>query len=124
PILAATLSAQLFTFGLISFYFQRISIVSLLANLLVAPIIPLVMLLGFLGGVASYFSIWFGGKLFYISWFLLTYILEISNFLGRFKFSELSFGITLPSLIVIYLLLFQIVFILKRRQLDVKNKGR
>jgi competence protein ComEC len=123
PILAATLSAQLFTFGIISFYFERISIVSLLANLLVAPIIPLVMLLGFLGGVASYLSIWFSSKLFYISWFLLTYVLEISNFLGRFRFAELSLGISISSLIVIYLFLFQFVFILKRRQVDVKNQA-
>lgn len=123
PILAATLSAQLFTFGVISFYFERISFVSLFANLLVAPIIPLVMLLGFLGGVASYVSIWFGSKLFYVTWFLLTYIIEISNFLGRFKFAELSLGISLSNLIVIYLLLFQVLVILKRRQIDVKNKG-
>lgn len=114
PILAATLSAQLFTFGIISFYFERISVVSLFANLLVAPVIPAVMLFGFLGGVASYISIWFAGKLFYVSWFLLTYILEISSILGGFKFAELNLGVSLSSLIFVYLILFQVVYILRK----------
>jgi competence protein ComEC len=49
-IVASTLGAQLFTFPLLGYYFGRLSYVSVIANMLVLPLIPLTMALIFLWG--------------------------------------------------------------------------
>lgn len=50
-ILAITLAAQLATLPLIAYTFGRISLIGPVANLLIMPLIPLLMLLGFVAGV-------------------------------------------------------------------------
>jgi len=49
-IMFLSLSAQIFVLPIILYNFQNLSLISLVANVLVLPIIPLTMLLGFSDG--------------------------------------------------------------------------
>ncbi len=52
-VIAVTLAAQIATMPLIVYTFGRISLIAPLANLLVMPLVPLLMLAGFVAGVAG-----------------------------------------------------------------------
>lgn len=80
--LAATLSAQIMTFPIIFWQFDRISLVATLANVLVLPAIPAAMLFGFLGGLAGLLSIKIAEILILPAWFLLSYQIFIVKFLS------------------------------------------
>lgn len=121
PILAATISAQIFTLPIISYYFARISSVSLIVNLLVVPIIPIVMLMGFIGAVISYVSLWLGGLILAINWYLLNYIFSISEFFANTSFAEVIYEMPLMNLVIIYVLLIEITLILKKKDKNAKK---
>jgi len=78
--LSTTLSATLATAPLIIFQFGRFSLISLPANLLVLPVIPLIMLLGFILLVISWVSIKAGLIFSWLVWPLLTYVLKAAAF--------------------------------------------
>ncbi|MFH1207046.1 MAG: ComEC/Rec2 family competence protein [Patescibacteria group bacterium] len=89
--LAATMSAIFFTAPLIAYQFGRLSIVAPLVNLLIVPVIPLTMGLGFgavvlalawlpLGSVAG----WFVGL-------ILRYIVAVTEFFSGFDFASIAF---------------------------------
>lgn len=52
-ILAVTLAAQIVTLPLVAYTFGRVSLIAPLANLIIMPLIPLLMLLGFASGLAG-----------------------------------------------------------------------
>lgn len=83
--LQMTLAAQISTAPLIIFLFGRLSFISPIANVLVAPAIPLAMLFGFLGTMLSF--VWFfGGQVFaYLGWACLTWIIFIAEMLSGIK---------------------------------------
>ncbi|MBI5754831.1 ComEC/Rec2 family competence protein [Candidatus Peregrinibacteria bacterium] len=81
--LAMTLSAQTLALPIILLNFQRLSIISPLANLLVAPFIPLAMLFGFLAVAIGFFSNFLGLLVSYVGWFWLEIILKIVWFLQK-----------------------------------------
>lgn len=81
--LQATLAAQAFAIPWITLLFKQISLVSPLANILVAPFIPPAMLFGFLGTVCSWISFPLGQALSFISWGCLMIIVYIATLLSK-----------------------------------------
>lgn len=92
--LAMTLSAQVFAVPWIIGLFGTMSLISPVANILVAPFIPLSMLTGTLAVVGSW--IWFPlGQMFgYVTWFLLTAVIMICNRLAAVPYAS----VTLPKI--------------------------
>lgn len=78
--LQLTLAAQISTAPLLLLLFKRLSLIAPITNLLVAPLIPLAMLLGFVGTTTSF--IWFhlGQILCYPAWLCLQLIILIANY--------------------------------------------
>jgi competence protein ComEC len=104
-----TIASQLATLPTVLFYFGNLSLVSPLANVLVAPILPVMMLLGFLLFVFSKFST-VVGLLSFITTSLGFLFFKILDFTASFKYSmvklpTLSFGI----LVIVYSLLLLII---------------
>jgi len=92
-ILAETLAATLLTAPLIVAYFERLSIVSPLTNILVLPLIPLLMGLGIIG-IILLFSLPPLGKLaIFICWPILQWIISVTGW-----FAELPWAATSTSL--------------------------
>lgn len=104
-ILSMTLSAQFFTFPILIYNFGYLSLVSPLANILVVPLLPLILGLGFL--FALFGVIWseLGWVLSLPLWFFLSYITKIVNFFSGFSFSSLTLEISWPWILIVYLFL-------------------
>jgi len=80
--LLLTISAQITAVPLIVFYFDRLSIVSPLANLLAAPLIPLAMLVGFIAVAAGAVFLPAGIVIGGLAHLLLLAILKIAEYLA------------------------------------------
>ncbi len=83
--LSVTLASQVFILPIIFFYFGKIPLFSLFANLLVVPLVPFIM--GF-----GYFALIFPIPLFtdFISDLLIRSCIKIAEFFGSLPFSNLS----------------------------------
>lgn len=85
--LKPTLAAQIFTAPIIFFYFKQISLISPLTNVLVAPLIPPLMVAGFLTAIFGKVHYFFGLPFSFICQMLLDYMLFIIN-----SFSQIPYG--------------------------------
>lgn len=89
--LVATVAAQIATIPLSILLFRQFSLIAPLSNILVAPLIPLSMLLGAVATVCSF--IWQPLGLFVgsFAWFTLELILKIGTMCGSLPFASISF---------------------------------
>lgn len=90
--LQMTIAAQIAAVPLIVVLFGQFSIVAPLANVLVAPLIPLAMLFGFVGTVMSF--LWFplGQAFAYIGWGALELIVVIAERLSAVPYASIDTG--------------------------------
>lgn len=86
-----TLAAQIFTVPIIFIYFKQISLISPIANLLVAETIPPLMVFGFLTAILGKISYFLGLVPSYICYGLLTYVVWVINILAKIPFAYFSF---------------------------------
>jgi len=103
-LMAMTLSAQIFTLPILIYNFGYFSLVSLITNILIVPLLPYLMGLGFIFGMAGIIFQPLGWFLSLPSWLLLTYLVKIVNFFSQpwaFRTLEISW----PWLIISYLIL-------------------
>ena len=114
-ILAMTLSAQIFTLPILIYNFGYVSLVSPLTNILIVPLLPYIMGLGFIFGIVGIIFQPLAWLLSLACWLLLTYLIKIVDFFSQpwaFKSLEISW----PWLIVFYLILGLITWRLQERQ--------
>ncbi len=102
-----TTSAQIMVLPLLLFFFGSISPISILVNILVLPLIPLAMLLGFITGLVGIISSELARIIGYLPWLVTTVQIEIIEFFGRFEMWSFSFNLAL--LIFSYLVLLYIL---------------
>ena len=96
------MSAQVTAVPLIVFYFERLSIVAPLANLLVAPAIPLAMLVGFVAvGVGAIF-LPAGLLVGFVAYLLLEYILFVAEKLAAVPLASFAVSNFSIAAVVIY----------------------
>lgn len=89
-ILFLSLSAQIFVLPIIVYNFHNLSIISLLANVLILPIIPLTMLLGFLMAIFGFIFMPLATIFAWLTFLPLKYEVEIINLLASFNFSAVE----------------------------------
>jgi len=77
-----TLCAEIMTLPLVLYIFGQVSLVSLAANILVAALIPLAMLLSFIAGLAGMFAGTVAGWFAWPAKLLLTYMLDVVGYLA------------------------------------------
>jgi competence protein ComEC len=108
--ISETLSAQIFTYPLILYYFGNFNFFSLISNLLVLPIVPYLMT------ISSLFLFFPIKYLAWLSFPLLTYILFVAKIFGNFVF---YFKIPLTLVILSYFLIFlEIYYQTKNETID------
>jgi len=88
--LTLTLAAQVTAVPLIVFYFDRLSLISPLANVLVAPAIPLAMLTGLISTIAGWVYLPLGILLGFIPHLLLQYMLLVADWLAAIPFADVA----------------------------------
>ncbi len=89
--LTVTIAAQVFAMPWVVYQFGTLSLISPLANILVAPLIPFAMLFGFLGTIVSFVSIPVGQLFGFVAWGCMELILLITTTLAALPFASLTF---------------------------------
>ena len=89
--LKVSLAAQLFTTPIIFIYFKQISLIAPLSNLLVAPVIPPLMIFGFLTAILGKINYFLGLIPAYICYGILSYMVWVIETLAKLPFIFLQF---------------------------------
>ncbi len=115
-LIASSLSAQLMVLPLVLLYFDRISIVGPIANLLVLPIIPIIMLLSFISGLLAFININLSYFISLLPSVLMIYIFKVSEFFSNFSWAALEFKSSFLFLPIYYFLLFILFLFITRNE--------
>ena len=83
------LAAMVFTLPILMVNFGQISIISPIANIVVVPLIPLIMLFGFVSVIGTFFSSILGIWLGFPTWMGLSYILHTVEWFGELPFATI-----------------------------------
>ena len=100
-----TMAAQLSAVPIIVLIFGRLSIIAPIANIIVAPAIPLAMLFGFLGTICSFVFYFPGQLLAYIGWICLEWIIVWAKLLSKIPYSSIDIPNVHISIIILYYIL-------------------
>jgi len=117
--LTETLSAQIFTLPILLTISKQISLFSILANILILPIIPLSMLVGFIQGIFGMISPLLGQILGWFNWMLMSYIINLSNFFASIKTLSFKFEFGIILSLIYYLIL---IFWIWRKNKIISNE--
>ncbi len=110
-IVIETLSAQLTTLPLIMMVFGTFSVLSLVANILVVPLVPVAMLLTFIAGISAAFVPWLAWP---ATW-LLTYLTNLVVWMAGVSWASVEVTLSLPMFLAAYGTLFLVGLHLWRR---------
>jgi competence protein ComEC len=113
-----TLAAQVLVLPVIIYYFQRVSISSLIANPLILPAQPLVMVLGGLALLVGTIYFPLGQVLAWIAWPFVAYTIRTVEFLAIFPGGAFNLGeVSLVLVVAFYAVLFGLTFIGTRSEM-------
>ncbi|OGO60284.1 MAG: hypothetical protein A2032_02550 [Chloroflexi bacterium RBG_19FT_COMBO_49_13] len=106
-----SLAAQLTTLPLMIYYFKRISFTSLIANPLILPAQPPLMVLGGLAVLAGMIFLPLGQLLAWAAWPFTAYTIRVVEWLSTIPHGSMPLGqIAFPLILLFYVLLFTITF--------------
>lgn len=108
-IFLVTIAATFVTLPLILFQFGRLSLIAPLANILILPLLPVVMLIGFLIILP-----WIGAGFAFLANIALVYILRVVAILASIPYSSLAFHISNWLFLILAVLVAACYFLLKR----------
>jgi competence protein ComEC len=110
-ILLFTFAAQLTTLPLIVYYFQRLSLVSLLANPAILAVQPAVMILGGVAVILGLVYLPLGQIAAYLAWPFVTYTIRAVEMFANIQGGAIPLGnVTLGWVVLFYALLFTWTF--------------
>ncbi len=103
-VLLETFSAEIMTLPLIMLSFSQLSLVALLANLIVVPLVPVAMLASAVAGFAGMIIPQIGGWLAWPASILLTYMLDIVHLLAKIPSALVHASLSTSYMLVFYAL--------------------
>lgn len=106
-IVSITLAVQILTLPIVIYNFGAVSLVALLTNLLILPIIPFLTIFGFLAGVSGIFSGFLGWVSALPCYVMLFYFLKVLNFFYQ-PWAVKNFG----NISWIWVLAYYVVFLI------------
>jgi competence protein ComEC len=111
-VVIETICAQIMALPLIMYIFGEVSLISLVANVLIVPLVPLAMLLSFVAALGGMFVPSLAGWIAWPAKILLTYMLDLVNIMSRVPHALAPSSLPLPKLIFVYLVVISAVFAL------------
>ncbi|MFH1582240.1 MAG: ComEC/Rec2 family competence protein [bacterium] len=114
-IVSMTLAAQIFTLPILIFNFGQFSVVAPFANILIVPLLPFIMISGF---IFVLLGVFWNPLAFIFSipcWILLSYLNLVVNWLSSLPFAAVFLDIAWFGLTIYYLLVVVFVWWLKKR---------
>lgn len=115
-MLSMTFAAQIFTLPILIYNFGYFSVVSPAANIFIVPLLPLVMIAGFVFGLVAIVLPALGWVLSWGSWLLLTYVLKVVEFFSNLPMASLNVKLNLFWVIAIYIFLAIFIWRLRQRE--------
>ncbi len=115
--LASTLAAQIFVLPLLVFYFARLSLISVVANVLILWTVPYAMFFALIAGVSGMIFLPAGKLLAIVLWAILQYQIWIVEFFARIPFAQVAVSLPAAGLLIYYPLLFWKLRYLPRKNL-------
>jgi competence protein ComEC len=101
-LLGETIAAQIMTMPIIMYIFGRVSLIGLLANLLVVPLVPIAMLLTLIAGLGGMLFVSLGAWSAWPARILLTYMIDLTGMLSRLPHATAQHTISLRSMLIGY----------------------
>lgn len=106
-LLATTISAQLSVTPYLVYLVGTFSVIALPANILVLPVVPFIMIFGFISVLVSFVTSLIAFPFVVITHTLLSYLIAVVSFFGTLSFAIISFGtISGISTILFYVTMF------------------
>lgn len=104
-IIAQTMAATILTAPILILYFERISLVSPLTNLLIMPVIPLIMMIGLAAALLALAVPKLAVYLTVLAWPPLEWVVRLSEYFAGWRLASLesSFSVSLTALIIVFL---------------------
>lgn len=100
-----SLACTIFTMPIIAYSFQQISIVGVVTNILILPVLEYTLMLGLITFFVNLFSDFISQILFLTIWAQLKYFELVVDFLGNLDFASHDVYITIPIIGLVYILL-------------------
>ncbi len=114
-LFAVSLSAQLGTLPFTAYYFGRFSVISLMANLVVVPLVGVNLILGCLTLAASAVSVWIAAAYAALNDVLVTFLLGFVQAASSVPFASIeTTGFSIVSAVIFYIFLTGILNLGKR----------
>ena len=108
-LLLATLSAQIGTIPVTAVMFNKISVISLLANVVAIPVSNISLALGFTAVLFSTFSLWAAAMFSAANNFLMHYLLKFVALCANFDFSYIeTYSVDILLFFVYYIIIFSL----------------
>lgn len=98
-VLAATISAQIGVLPITVFYFNKVSVVSLISNLLVVPVVEFITILGSLMAIFGQIHIVLSTLIGYVNNVLLSFVLLVTKISASMPWAVKT--VTTPSIILV-----------------------
>ncbi len=105
-----TLAAQITTFPIMAYHFNRISLLSLIANPFILPAQPAVMILGGLANILGMILLPIGQIAAWIAWPFVAYTIRIVDLFGSLPGAATSIPFPFSGVILWFALLFGLTF--------------
>ena len=101
-----TIAAQVLTLPLILWVFGDLSLLAIIANVLVVPLIPLAMAATFLAGmVGVWIPVFFAALASWPATLVLSYITQVVTLLASISWAQISMPISLPLMVGLYVII-------------------
>ncbi len=100
-----SLACTIITMPIIAYSFQKISIIGVVTNILILPVLEYTLILGFITLFFNLFSSYISQILFLVIWAQLKYFELIVDFLGNLEYASHDVNITVSIVGAIYLLI-------------------
>lgn len=110
-LLIETTAAQLMTAPIILYIFGRASLIGLVSNLIIGPLVPVAMLVTLVAGLSGIFMPILSGFIALPARWLLRYILDIVGLFARVPNAQIERSINLWHMVSMYIGIFAFTFI-------------
>lgn len=114
-IVLETISAQIMALPLMLAVFGNPSLLSLLANVLIVPLVPLIMLLTFAGGLAGLVVPALAAYVVLPAGWLLSYVVQLIGLLSGVKWAMVPLRVSMTAMVVCYLVISLFALLLWRK---------
>lgn len=100
-----TTIAQVYTFPLILYYFGQTSLIALLPNVMILPLVPLAMSLVGIAILSAFINFYLGLFISVAGNFVLSYFIWVIDYFGSIEFAKIELSVPLYAVVIFYFLL-------------------